>query len=182
MCILSAFFAYKEWSFLLYITILILPGILLSATENVFIRIVGLFGFWAMLIFGIMYFNSLFTHIIIVKGESYYTIEKVFKGTIYEYDDLKGNRKSIVVQGNCVHNQIDKPLRLYEVVYSKYQPMFDRNREKDLMEIPAYSIMAIPDYPNYILESPPNSIVVRKRGISSGDEKITQRVLEVVEY
>ena len=84
MCILSAFFAYKEWSFLLYITILILPGILLSATENVFIRIVGLFGFWAMLIFGIMYFNSLFTHIIIVKGESYYTIEKVFKGTIYQ--------------------------------------------------------------------------------------------------
>ena len=180
MCALSVLFAYKDWNTMLYITVIFMPTFLLAATENVIIRVVGLFGFWTVLTIGILYFNSLFTHIIIVKGESSYTIEKVYKGTIHEYEDSKGNRKSIVVQENSVHNQIDKPLRLYNVVYSKSQPIFGGSGEKDMMTIPPCSIMAIPSYPNYILKSPPNSIVVRKRGMYSGDKKIVHTVLEVV--
>ena len=182
VCALSALFAYKEWSTLLFITVMFLPFPLLMATENALVRVIGLFGFWAVLIVGVLYFNSLFTHIIIVKGESSYTIEKVRKGTIYEYGDSKGDAKSIVVQGNCVLNQIDKPLRLYQVTYSRYQPMFGGSGERDLMEIPACSMVEIPSYPSYILESPPKSIMVKKHGVFSGDEKAVKTALEVVEY
>lgn len=182
VCALSALFAYKEWSTMLFITVIFLPFPLLLTTENALVRVIGLFGFWAVLIVGVLYFNSLFTHIIIVKGKSSYTIEKVRKEATCEYSDSKGNTKSIVVQGNCVLNQIDKPLRLYQVTYSRYQPMFGGSGEKDIMEIPAYSMVAIPNYPNYILESPPNSIMVKKHGVFSGDEKAVKTVLEVVEY
>lgn len=182
VCALSALFAYKEWSTLLFITVIFLPFPLLMATENALVRVISLFGFWAVLIFGVSYFNTLFSHIIIVKGESSYIIEKVREGTIYEYDDSKGNTKSIVVQGNCVHNQMNKPLRLYEVTYSRYQPMFGGSGEKDIMKIPACSMVEIPIYPSYILETPPNSIMVKKRSVFSGEEKTVKTVLEVVEY
>lgn len=68
VCALSALFAYKEWSTLLFITVIFLLFPLLMATEDAFVRVIGLFGFWAVLIVGVLYFNSPFTHIIIVKG------------------------------------------------------------------------------------------------------------------
>ncbi len=182
VCALSALFAYKEWSTMLIITVIFLPFPLLLETENALVRVIGLFGFWAVLIVGVLYFNSLFTHIIIVKGESSYDIEKVRKGSMYKFDDAKGNTQSIVVQGNCVYNQVDRPLRLYQVTYSRYQPMFGGSGEKDLMEIPAHSLENIPSFPSYILESPPNSIMVKKHGVFSGDKKTIKTVLEVVKY
>lgn len=183
VCALSALFTYKEWDTMWLITVIFLPFPLVLATENAMARLFGLLGFWAILIMGSLYFKSLFTNIIIVKGESAYTIEKVRNGSIYEYVDSKGNMKSVVVQGKCiVHNSIEKPLRLYKVAYSRYQFMFGDSDEKDIMKIPARSVVDIPNYPDYILDSPPNSIMVRKHGVFSNDKKIIKTVLEVAEY
>ena len=182
VCALSALFAYKEWSTMLYITVIFLPFPLLLATENALVRVIGLFGFWAVLIVGVLYLNSLFTHIIIVNGESSYEIEKIRKGSTYKFEDAKGNTQSVVVHRNCVYNNIDRPLRLYQVTYSRYQPMFGSSGEKDLMEIPAHSLEKIPSFPSYILESPPNSIMVKIHSVFSGDKKTIKTVLEVVKY
>ncbi len=59
VCALSALFAYKEWSTMLFITVIFLPFPLLLATENALVRIIVLFGFWAILIIGVLYFNLL---------------------------------------------------------------------------------------------------------------------------
>ena len=182
LCALSLLFAYKEWGTLLFITIIFGPFLWLPAVENAFIRVAGLFGLWAVLIFGVLYFNSLFTHVIIISETRNYEIEKVLKGSEYDFKDSENKRISISVNGNCVYNKLDKPLRLYEVTYSRYQPMFGGSGEKELMEIPAYSMVSIPCFPHFILESPPNSIMVKKHGVFSGDEKTIKTVLEIVEY
>ena len=178
---LSIFFAYKEWNTLLFITIIFLPLFLLPAIKNVFVRILSLIGFWALLISGVLYLNSNFTHIIIVNGESEYTVKKVPRNSKYEYFDRNGNTKSIIVKDNCVHNQIDKSLRLYEASYSQFQPMFGGSVEQKGIDIPTYSVVTIPIYPDYILESPPNSINVRKHRFNTTQKDVVKTVLEVVE-
>lgn len=177
VCALSVMFSYLEWRTLQYICVVFLPFPMLLVTEKALYRVLGLFAFWAVILFTVSQFNSLFTHIIIVNGDTY-TVEKIRKGILYNYIDIDGQTKSAPVDGNCVYNQTDRLLRLTRVSYSRYQSLSSENGEIELMTIPAHSLRSIPSYPDYILESPPNSIYVQKRGVSSGDEKTYKIVLK----
>jgi hypothetical protein len=178
VCVLSVFFSYMEWNKMLYFSIFFLPFPILLATEKALYRLLGLFGFWAVLLFVVIQFNSLFTHIIIVDGDTSYTVEKIRKGKSYDFVDSEGYEKPELIQENCVYNKTDRLLRLTRVSYSRYRSLSGENGEIELMEIPPHSLKSIPAYPDYILESPPNSIFVRKHGNSDGNEKTFKIVLK----
>lgn len=177
MSALSLLFAYLEWTWLWFIVIIFSPFLLMLLTEKVLVRILIYFGAVILLFVIGAYFDSLFTHIIIVKGspDYTYTVEKVRKGSTYEYCDASGTTKSIVVQHNSVNNQTKRPLRLYEVTYST--TLFFGNGGKNLIVIPACSMVTIPKYPDYILETPPESITIRKSRFDNEKTSETKTVL-----
>lgn len=177
MSALSLLFAYLEWTWLWFIVIIFSPFLLMLLTEKVLVRVLIYFGAVILLFVIGAYFDSLFTHIIIVKGnpDYTYTVEKVRKGSTYEYCDASGITKSMVVQNNSVNNQTKRPLRLYEVTYST--TLSFGNGEKNLIVIPACSMVTIPKYPDYILETPPESITVRKSRFENKENTKTKTVL-----
>lgn len=179
LCVLSLLLTYIEWSTLLILTIFFGPLFLVLIVKKIFFRVLCLFSLWALLFLGVFYFNSLFTHIIIVNETKDYSIKKVPKGSEFTYIDSEDSAHVIVVSQNCVYNNLSKSLRLYDVSYSRYQPMFGGIGETEIMLIPPHSVEDIPRFPDYIMESPPSSILVTKRRFSS--EKTTVRtVLDVV--
>lgn len=181
---LTLFLAYKGWMIATFVTIFFLPLLILFVTKKSALRTVGLFAFWALLIVGFVYINSMFARIIIVNGETTYTVEKVRKGVPYKYIDSNGQEVSIPIERLSVDNRLDMPLRLYEVSYSKYQTKFGGPGTNDVMEIPPHSVTELPKYPDYILEYPPTSIVVRKRGIRGvlENDKVTTKLFLDVKY